>query len=365
MATASLRIRVSPSSSVLLELEASSDDKTLNSPIIQSSVPVDATGKMIRDTELVPGTYEAAAILYRYGMGCFRVYSTGTPTLECLSDLTQTERSAATIVSLLPFTMTGLKPSLYDGEHQIVDLGVKQVERVETLNFSNSKSQRLRYWHRIINPSMQYATEFVDAAGAQIGEPELRDNGMVVATRECYGSIVIRYTTEYRLFRVFYDAPELGVEWTVTAATTEAEYQAELSALQAEQGTLTTLEYELRLRDIEHRHATPIRSDPRPLAELQPLMIVARLGKEIRTLTVTKDVFEPQYPQGTGQQKPTDPSTVPCYVKDVLNEAQGLYLADIYERGFGSPTQVDAMIQILDKSKRPNLSAWTYATRVP
>lgn len=364
MATAALRLRVARHAAQLLEIEASPDDRPLNRPVVRSYERVGPDGLMIRDADLGPGTYQAQPIVYRYGVTHVRVYSTGAPELQCLSPLTTPERSAAQIVSLLPFTLTGLTASQWDGEQQIVDLGVQQCEQVETLTFGGSKSQRLRYWHKIIGAEVVQATTFRDAAGAAIETPALLDSGIALAKRECYGALVIRYTTEYRLFRVFYDCPELGVEWTVTAPTSEQEYQQALAQLQHDMLTLTPAEYEMRYRDIVARHAAPLRSQPRAIAPLQPLIILARLGDEVRTLSVTKDILEPQYPLGVGQQA-AGSVTVPCYIKDVVNEAQGLYLADIYANGFGSPSETNAVVQVMDRGRRPALSSWSWTTRVP
>jgi hypothetical protein len=365
MATAALRLRVARNAAQLLEIESSPDDRPLNQPVVRSYERVGPDGLMIRDADLAPGTYQAQPIVYRYGVTHVRVYSTGSPELQCLSPLTTPERSAAQIVSLLPFTLTGLTASLWDGEQQIVDLGVQQCEQVETLTFSGSESQRVRYWHRIIGAEVVHETMFRDAAGASIEAPALLDSGIVLAKRECYGALVVRYTTEYRLFRVFYDCPELGVEWTVTAPTTDYEHAQEIGQLYQDRATLTADEYELRYRDIEARHAAPIRSQPRAIAPLQPLIILARLGDEVRTLSVTKDILEPQYPLGVGQQV-AGSVTVPCYIKDVINEAQGLYLADIYAYGLvGAPSEVNAIVQVIDRGRRPALSSWTFTTRVP
>ncbi len=159
------------------------------------------------------GFHERKQKLLTYGYATIRLYAPAgnIPEVLSLDPLTETETEEANW-GILKRIFFKLRPSGFDGE-QIVYLGRREAEQIEALEFSNSRETRIRYWYDSPNIEVLHQSEFINSDGQPATPPSLRPGGRFVAAEPVYGAMLVKYTTEYFAYRVFYDVPTNALMW--------------------------------------------------------------------------------------------------------------------------------------------------------
>ncbi len=210
-----------------------------------------------------PGLHEEQAPLLAYGFATVRLYGPAGPVPEVLSldppSEPEPEEQSFRLAGMLFF----VPPNGYDGQ-QIVYLGRREAEQVEALEFSGSNEARIRYWHDSPNIEVLHQSDFINPAGEPATPPALHPGGRFVAAEPVSGGLLVRYTTSYGAWRVYYDVPTHRVRWLVS-----------------ENG----------------RQLTGLPPIPPP-----PVRIYARQGQRITHIGVPREVLRVRFPEGRASE---------------------------------------------------------------
>lgn len=108
----------------------------------------------------------------------------------------------------------------YNGS-QIQSNGRKEKLIRETLHFSGSQEQRIKYWYD--NPSVAVidSTDFLNQDGNYTYRPVYKGEGKFFSPREVWGTLIVEYKVSYSEFLILYDFPDMKRPYEVMPGAIE------------------------------------------------------------------------------------------------------------------------------------------------
>jgi len=117
---------------------------------------------------------------------------------------------------------TFLIPANRNGANKQINFVGRKVKWMkETLHFSGSQEQGIKYWYDNPEINVAYSSMFIDENGNEVALPKQKEQGKFVTPKPVWGSISVEYQTSYSEFLLLYDYPNMQRSYEVLPGAIE------------------------------------------------------------------------------------------------------------------------------------------------
>ena len=139
------------------------------------------------------------------------------------------EDTANSIAYLLKFNFAGrqwrktflVPANRFNANKQINPQGRKQKKLRETLHFSGSETQSIKYPYDNSEVFIVEETNFINEEGSDVSPPKYKGNGKFTSPKPVWGTLIVEYVVSYSEFLIAYDFPDMKRSYEVMPGTIE------------------------------------------------------------------------------------------------------------------------------------------------